>query len=123
MADDADTRTSGFTEEERSELKALIAEAIGSATPPTPTGPTGPPPVTDDEWDKMSDRQREGWVRSLVDDTLDKLARDDADRRRDEEIESLKAKQAEGETAPADRPPSPLDKLRKFLWGDEPAKP
>ena len=119
-----DTRTSGFSEDERNELKALIAEAVGSAKPPEP-GPTGPPAKTDDEWDAMSDRQRESWVRKLVDFRLDELAREDADARRDAEIEALKqglGGKPEPEKSPADRPPGFFDTVRKWMWGEQDPK-
>jgi hypothetical protein len=118
-APEPDAEPTGFSEGQRSELKALIAEAVGSATPPATPTPGGPPPKTDDEWDAMSDRQRESWVRSLVDHELDELARVDADHRRDAEIEALKnAQKPEPE-----RPPSTISKLQKWLWGDQQEKP
>lgn len=111
-----DTQTGGFTEEERNDLRDLIKEVVSGALPPPAPEKTGP---TDDEWDKMTDRARESWVRSLVDGKLDELAKLDADRRRDAEIDALKNKKPEPEKEPTDRPPSPLDKVRKFLWGDQ----
>lgn len=118
--DPGDTRISGFTEDERSELRQLIQDAIAGAKPPEPPQSKAKP-VTDDEWDKMSDRQRESWVRSLVDDVLDGLAREDADRRRDAEIADLKNKAQGPEPEGTPDPATPLDKLRKWLWGDDKA--
>jgi hypothetical protein len=106
----------GFTDEEKNDLRELIKEVVGSATPPATT-PTGPPAVTDADWDKMTDRARESWVRDLVDGKLNDLVKLDADKRRDDEIASLKKAKEEGEQPPADAPPRPIDKLRKFLWG------
>jgi len=118
-ADPAAPPTGGFSDEQRSELEAMIARAVGSSTPPnTPSGPSGPPTKTDDEWDAMSDRQRESWVRQLVDFRLDELARADADARRDAEIEALKS----AKTVEPEKAPSVVTKLQKWLWGDEPAK-
>jgi hypothetical protein len=113
--DEGDTQTSGFTEEERKELRDLIAEAVGSVKPPdTPAEPTGPKKVTDAEWDNMSDRSRESWVRQLVDSELDRLAREDQISRHDAEIEKLKA----DKTPEPEAPPSVVTKIQKFLWGE-----
>lgn len=118
------TETSGFTEDQRTELKAIIAEAVGSAVPP-PSPPStgaaaGPRQVSDDEWDSMSDRQRESWVRQLVDFRLDELARDDEVARQRGEIDALKAERAEPEK---EQPPSVISRFQKFLWGEERPKP
>jgi hypothetical protein len=114
--DDADTRTSGFSEEERSELRQLIAEAVGSATPPPAAKepPPGPKAVSDDEWDRMSDRSRESWVRQLVDFRLDELARDDEVARQRADIDALKA----DKTPEPEAPPSVVTKVQRWLWGE-----
>ena len=67
-----------ITPDERAAFDQYVKELTQLGTPPKadPT-PTGPKPVTDAEWDKMSDRQRESWVRQLVDGRLDDLARED----------------------------------------------
>lgn len=113
----ASTETSGFTEEERNELKALIAEAVGSAKPPAgePAKPELKRP-TDDEWDGMSDRAKESWVRKLVDGRLAELAKEDEDaqlRAKVDAIAAEKDKKPEPEAAP-----SVVSKLQKFLWGE-----
>jgi hypothetical protein len=114
------TDTSGFSEDQRNELKSLIAEAVGSATPPaTDPAKDAPKKVTDAEWDTMSDRQRESWVRQLVDFRLDELSRDDEIARQRAEIEALKA----DKTPAPEKAPSVVTKLQKMLWGDAPATP
>lgn len=106
----------GFSPEQKSELTALIAEAVGSAKPPG-QDPTqgGPKPVSDDDWDKMTDRARESWVRQLVDFRLDELAKEDDDARLRQEVEALKA----AKTVEPEATPSVITKLQKFLWGAE----
>jgi hypothetical protein len=105
---------SGFNDDQKNELKALIAEAVGSVKPP-PTS-DGPKRVSDDEWDAMSDRARESWVRQLVDFRLDELSRDDEIARQRSEIEALKR----AKTPEPERSPSVVTKLQKWLWGSEP---
>jgi len=106
-------QTSGFTEEQRSELRDLIAEAVGSATPPK-AEPPARQKVTDSDWDGASDRQRESWVRQMVDDELERLAKDDEIRSQREDIERLK----QDKTPEPEAPPSVVTKLQKFLWGE-----
>jgi hypothetical protein len=116
-APEPEAPTSGFSEEQRSELRQLIAEAVGSATPPkaaTPEKAAGPKQVSDSEWDAMSDRQRESWVRQLVDFRLDELARDDEFARQRADIDALKA----DKTPEPEAPPSVVSKIQKFLWGE-----
>jgi hypothetical protein len=117
---DPDESPGGFTEEQRSELEELIARAVGSAKPPeAKPAPAGPPAKSDDEWDAMSDRQRESWVRSLVDFRLDELSRDDEMARQRDEIEKLK----NDKTPEPEKAPSVVSKIQKFLWGDPDSKP
>jgi hypothetical protein len=110
------TETSGFTEDQRSELRSIIAEVVGAATPPAApaTSAAGPKQLSDSEWDALSDRQRESWVRQLVDFRLDELARDDEVARQRGEIDALKADR----TPEPEAPPSVVTKLQRFLWGD-----
>jgi len=125
MATTKEPPASAFSDEQKSELAELIAEAVKGVKPPdqpAPT-PTGPPPVSDADWDKMSDRARESWVRQLVDFRLEELGRQDADAERDRKIAELERAKAEAEKPPGDRPPTVIDKLRSFLWGAEPDKP
>jgi len=113
-APEPEAPTSGFSEEQRSELRDLIAEVVGSSKPP-PAPDKGPAPkVSDSEWDAMSDRQRESWVRQLVDFRLDELARDDEVARQRADIDALKA----DKTPEAEAPPSVVSKIQKFLWGE-----
>jgi hypothetical protein len=109
------TETSGFTEDQRSELRSIIAEVVGAATPPAaPAASAGPKQVSDSEWDAMSDRQRESWVRQLVDFRLDELSRDDEIARQRGEIEQLK----NDKTPEPEAAPSVVTKIQKFLWGE-----
>jgi hypothetical protein len=110
-----DTRTSGFSEDERSELAAMIAEAVGAAKPPAARPDAPPrPTVTDSEWDAMSDRKRESWVRDLVVSVLDDLAHDDEEARLRADVDQLKKdKEPEPEA-----PPSVVTKVQRILWGD-----
>src|SRR5277367_6375882 len=64
--------------DQRASLDQYVTELSQLGTPPTTDpGPTGPKPVTDAQWDAMTDRARESWVRQLVDARLDDLSRDD----------------------------------------------
>jgi hypothetical protein len=109
------TESSGFTEDQRSELRSIIAEVVGAANPPAaPATSSGPKQVSDSEWDAMSDRQRESWVRQLVDFRLDELSRDDEIARQRGEIEQLK----NDKTPEPEAPPSVVSKIQKFLWGE-----
>lgn len=114
----ADPPAEGFTAAQRTELEELIRAAVGGATPPPqPDEPKGPRRVSDDEWDTMSDRARESWVRQLVDFRLDELSRDDEIARQRAEIDALKAGGAEAKPEP-EQPPGLVSKLQKFLWGE-----
>lgn len=112
----------GISAEQRAAMDAYVTElhSLGGAPPPAPAAP--PPTVTEDAWANMTDRARENWVSSQVGWTLEELAKLDADKRRDAEIEALKAKKPEPEASPADQPPSPFQKIQKWLWGSEPEK-
>lgn len=115
-------QSSGFSEEQRSELRELIAEVVAGAKPPkapeAPEAPQGPRQLSDSEWDVMSDRQRESWVRQLVDFRLDELSRDDEIRAQRDDIERLKA----DKTPEPEAPPSVVTKIQKFIWGEPDAK-
>jgi hypothetical protein len=108
----------GFSEEEKGELRQLIAEAIGSVTPPKAEPTSTAPAVTDDEWDKMTDRARESYVKNVVSDVLDSLRRDDEIARQGAEIDALKQK-PEPEGTPQDSPPGLLQKIQKLVWGEQ----
>lgn len=109
--------TEGFSPTQKTELAALIAEAVKGAKPPE-APPAGPPGKTDDEWDAMSDRQRESWVRGLVDFRLDELSRDDETRRLAAEVEALKAGVSSAAAKPeVEKSPGMVSKLQKLLWG------
>ena len=98
----------------KAEIAAMIAEAVGGATPP-PTAPEGPRKLTDDEWDAMTDRGRESWVRKLVDFRLDELSRDDEVRRLAAEVAGLAAGPAKPEP---EKSPGMMTRLQKLVWGD-----
>jgi hypothetical protein len=105
----------GFTDAQKSELSAMIAEAVKSNTaPPKEDQPKGAPTVTDEEWAGMSDRKRENFITQVVDARLDELARLDADAERDRKIADLEKKN--GQPLP-EKAPSVWTKLQGFLWG------
>lgn len=104
--------------EQRTAFDTYVEELSQLGTPPkADPGPTGPKPVTDAQWDAMTDRARESWVRQLVDTRLDDLSRDDEIARHAQAIEDLK-KKPETEGTPAGPMPTTLQKLQKFLWGE-----
>jgi hypothetical protein len=112
---DPDAPASGFSDEQRNELRDLIAEAVGGAKPPAaPSGPTGPKQVSDGEWDAMSDRSRETWVRQLVDFRLEELYQADEVARNRADIDELKGQR----TAQPEASPSVVTKLQRWLWGE-----
>lgn len=109
-----DTKTSGFSEEQRGEIAALVAELIKGDKPP-PSAPERPT-VTDSQWDEMTDRKRESFVRDMVVSVLDDLAKqDDEARLRDDVEKLLKA----DKTPEPEAPPSVVTRLQRWLWGDE----
>jgi len=109
----------GFSETQRSQLEEMIAKVVGGAKAPETT-PTGPAPKTDDEWDNMTDRARESWVRQLVDSELDKLAKDDDQRRLAADVEALKSG-ADKKPEP-EKSPGVITRLQKLIWGDQDQK-
>lgn len=115
----AEAPPEGVSPEQRAALDAYVNElsALGGPAPPPP--PEKPAPVTEDQWANMTDRGRENWVASTVGWILDDLAKLDADRRRDAEIEALKGAKMEPEVSPADKPPTLFEKFQKFMWGDQ----
>lgn len=108
----------GISDEQRSALDAYVNELSQLGGPPPEAPPEKPPPVTDDEWGKMTDRQRENWVATEVGWNLQQLAKLDADRQRDADIQALKDKKPEPEGTPAGQMPTMLQRLQKFLWGE-----
>lgn len=110
-----DAQTSGFTEDQRSELRTIIAEVVGSAKAPAAAErPSGPKPVSDAEWETMSDRRRESHVRDIVVEELDRLARDDEIASQRADIDALK----NDKTPEPEAPPSIVTRLQKFFWGE-----
>jgi hypothetical protein len=104
--------------DQRAALDQYVTEmAQLSTAPKTDDNPAGPKPVTDAQWDAMTDRAKESWVRQLVDSRLDDLSRDDEIARHAAEIEALK-KKPEVEGTPAGQIPTFMQKLQKFLWGE-----
>jgi len=106
--------TGGFSEEQRSELRSLIAEVVGGDKPPPAPAAPSRVKVSDSDWDGASDRQRESWVRQMVDDELERLAKDDEIARQRADIDALKA----DKTPEPEKAPNVVTKLQKFLWGD-----
>jgi hypothetical protein len=115
-----ETDDDGFSETQKSQLSEMIAAAVKGDKAP-PSDPGGPKKLTDDEWDAMTDRGRESWVRKLVDFRLDELFKEDEQRRLAAEVEALKA----GLTSKPEpeKTPGMLTRLQKTIWGrpDDPA--
>ena len=109
----------GITPEDRAAFDSYIEELSALGTPPTtqPT-PTGPKPVTDAQWDAMSDRARESWVRQLVDARLDDLSAQDEAARMRADIEALKNKKPETEGTPTGPMPTMFQRIQRILWGE-----
>jgi hypothetical protein len=109
----------GFNETQKSQLADMIAAAVGGAKPPEPDK-SQLPKLSDDEWDALTDRGKESWVRKLVDGELDRLFKDDEQRRLAADVEALKA--GAGKPEPEKTPAGPTNsftaKLQKLLWGD-----
>lgn len=104
-----------FSPAQEARLAQLMKEAVASSKPPeAPANEPKVPRVSDAEWDGMSERAREGWVRSVVDFHLKSLAKEDEDAK-------LRAKVAELETRKIpEKPPSVAQRLQRLLWGTEP---
>jgi hypothetical protein len=109
----------GISPEQRAAMDAYVTEMAALGGPPPPAPPAQPAAVTDEAWSTMTDRARENWVANQVGWTLEELAKLDADKRRDAEIEALKNKAPEPEASPADAPPTLLQKFQKFMWGEQ----
>lgn len=109
----------GVSPEQRAAMDAYVTELSQLGAPPPPAPSTQPKPVSDDDWSTMTDRARENWVASQVGWTLEELAKLDADKRRDMEIQALKEAKPEPEGTPADAPPTLLQKFQKFMWGEQ----
>lgn len=108
----------GFNETQRSQLADMIAAAVGGAKPPgVDPAKASPKPVTDDEWDAMTDRKRESWVRELVDTELDRLVKEDEQRTLSSTVAELKAKLEKPEVEKTPGGTTKLQKLQHLLWG------
>lgn len=114
---DAPPAPAGLSPEQRSAFDAYVTELsqLGGTPPPAP--PAAPPKVSDNDWASMTDRQRENWVSQQVGWELDQLAKLDADRRRDADLQALK--EAQNKAPEPEAPPSPFQRFQKFLWGDQ----
>lgn len=121
-AEPSATPPGGVSPEQRAALDAYVNEMAQLGGTPPPPPPERPPAVSDDDWAGMSDRARENWVSNEVGWTLQQLAKLDADKRRDAEIEALKKGSSEPEVPPQEKMPTLVDKFRKFMWGAEPEK-
>jgi hypothetical protein len=113
----------GVSPEQRQAFDAYIRELDELKQTPPPAPPERPKPVSDDEFDAMTDRKRETYIANTVGWILEDIAKLDADKRRDAEIEALKNQKPEPEVAPQEKLPTLLQRFQKFMWGDEPAKP
>jgi hypothetical protein len=112
---DGNTLETGFTEEQRTELAAMIAEAVKGNTPPLSNNqPPAAPAVSDDEWASMSDRSRQSFIESVVNHHLSELAKYDADSRRDAQLAELSGKKP----PEPERAPSVWSRLQGILWGE-----
>jgi hypothetical protein len=105
--------------EQRAALDAYVTELSELEKPAPPAPPERPAPVSDDDWSKMTDRARENWVSNEVGWNLQQLAKLDADRRRDAEIEALKTQKPEVEKTPQEKMPTLLQRVQKFMWGEQ----
>jgi hypothetical protein len=110
------------SDDQRAALDAYVNELEQLKGTPPPAPPERPAAVSDDEWSKMTDRARENWVSNEVGWNLQQLAKLDADKRRDAEIDALKNAKPEPEASPQGPMPTLLQKFQKFLWGDQDAK-
>jgi hypothetical protein len=108
----------GFNEAQLGQIEAMVQKVLGSGKPP-PAAPEGPPAVTDEQYDRMTDRQREAHVRDTVVSELERLQREDEAARLREDVDALK-----NPPPPAvEATPSPWNRMQKFLWGSDPDKP
>jgi hypothetical protein len=110
-----------FTPEQETRLGEIVAGVLAGSggKAPTQTGKGGKTPPTDDEWDNMSPRARESWVRDLVGERLGELKRDDEFNALRKEVDDLKAGGGAppASAPPAERAPSVLSALGAWLWG------
>ncbi len=108
------TPPGGVSPEQRAALDAYVNEMAQLGGPPPAAPPERPRPVTDDEWDNMPEKSRQNWVANEVGWILQELAKLDADRKRDAEIEALKNK-PEPEVQPQEKLPTWAEKIQKFM--------
>ena len=105
----------GFNETQRTQLQEMIAQAVsGKTPPPSVEAQSGPRKVTDSEWDDMTDRKRESWVRELVDFRLLELEEKDEVRRLAQKVNELGQSKPEPEVSPGIK-----TRLQKLIWGDD----
>lgn len=110
-----------FTEEQETRLSELIAEAVAGAGKGAPKGRAADPKPapTDDEWARMTPRQRESWVEDATRRELDRLKKSDKLEDLQAQVESLTAElrgTAAGGAA-SERAPKAWSWLTEFLWG------
>lgn len=99
-------------------IEQMISDLAGSAKAPDP-GEAKTPKLSDDEWDALTDRGKESWVRRLVEGEIERVRAADKDRQRDAEIDDLKKKVERPEP---ERAPSITTRIQEWLWGAEPKK-
>lgn len=107
--------------EQRAAFDTYVNELAQLGGPAPPAPPDKPPVLTDAQWNNLPDRQRENWVSDQVGWILQELAKLDADKRRDADIQALQAakKTPEPEGTPTGPMPGWQAKLQRFLWGDQ----
>lgn len=119
-------------EADRAEISQMIADAVRSSSPPPRATPTSTPPPSQGDWDKMSERDRQSWVRTTVEEHLASLDAAAELRELKDRNKQLEAERAEwekgGKRGP--RPQKPADDKReeaapslvsaayKWLFGD-----
>ena len=106
MATTKDSPPEGISAEQRAAMDAYVTE-LGELGGPPPAPPRPARPLSDDDWATMTDRARENWVASTVGWVLQQLAKLDADKRRDAELDALKNAKPEPEGPPSRQAPGP----------------
>ena len=120
-------------DDDKAEIAEMIAEASKRSTPPT-RAPRGEPPKAQGEWEQMTDRDRQTYVRQMVEEANASL---DAEYERESlkrENEELKKKVADwekqgkkgarptraslGDGKAEEAAPSVVSKAYKWLFGE-----
>lgn len=126
-----------LSDDDKNEISAMIAEASAQSRPPAPRRSSGTtraePAMEQSEWERMSDRQRQSYVREMVEDhlaTLDAEAERAELRRENEELRKQvsewekggrrgpKPKVAAGDDKRTEEAPTIVTKAYRWLFGD-----